>query len=161
MRSILVVDDDADLRETLFEILSGEGYRVWTAADGKDALERLATIDEPCLILLDLMMPVLNGWQFRRRQLRDERLSQFPVVVMTAAGSFTDGAVNTAASLSKPVDVDELLRVVDRTCPGEPDAEFDDAPETTKQNAPAFDDEPTPSGVIHRELDLEDSNPNH
>ncbi len=109
---ILVVDDDEGLRESLCEILNEEGYRTVAAADGAQALAWLRSSEAaPRLILLDLMMPVMNGWQFRERQRDDPRLSKIPVVVLTAAGA-TRGTVDADAMMAKPVRLDDLLALV-------------------------------------------------
>src|SRR5438445_6065998 len=80
---VLIVDDDADVRDAMEFLLRSEGYRTVTAADGDDALTKLRAGLEPCLILLDLMMPWKDGFQFRREQMRDPRLSAIPVVVLS------------------------------------------------------------------------------
>ena len=71
---VLVIDDDADIRDSIGDILELRGYRVARAANGREALERLKSGPPPCVILLDLMMPVLNGWEFREQQSRDAYL---------------------------------------------------------------------------------------
>jgi CheY-like chemotaxis protein len=115
---VLVVDDDRDVRESLGVLLGAEGYRVVEAADGDDALARLRTGEEPCLILLDLMMPRKNGWEFRREQLRDPRLAAVPVVVLSAHDRVREQARELGVRdwLSKPVDVDRLLGMVEAYC---------------------------------------------
>lgn len=111
---ILIVEDDFDIRDTLSEILSAEGYRVSTAANGREALDQLGAPELPCVILLDLMMPVMNGWQFRAEQEKDPRLSSIPVIVISAdAGVFQKAdALRAAAILRKPVQLDDLLEKV-------------------------------------------------
>src|SRR5262245_34872901 len=81
---VLIVDDDYDIRATLHEILSDEGYDVASSANGFEALQALRSGTAPCLILLDLMMPVMDGWQFRAQQLSDPTLASIPVVVLSA-----------------------------------------------------------------------------
>src|SRR3954466_3369212 len=90
MPSVMIVEDDADTREMLERFLELEGFDVRTAANGQLALEALQADGTPCVILLDLMMPVMNGWQFREVQVRDPRFSRIPVVVVTAAGPRDD-----------------------------------------------------------------------
>jgi CheY-like chemotaxis protein len=85
-KSVLVVDDDRDLRAGLSLILEAEGYRVAGAADGQQALEALRAGPRPDVILLDMMMPALSGWAFRERQLADPALADVPVVVFSAVG---------------------------------------------------------------------------
>ena len=118
MASVMIVEDDRDTREMLGRFLELEGFEVRTAANGQLALEAL---DEegaaPEVILLDLMMPVMNGWQFREHQRRDPRISDIPVVVDTAAGPREDiPEINADAWLSKPVDFDRLLATIDSLC---------------------------------------------
>ena len=85
---ILVVDDDASVREALRELLSGEGYAVVTADDGQDALDRLGTMEPPCLILLDLRMPRVDGWEFLAR--RDSAGKKTPVVLLSGMAFIRD-----------------------------------------------------------------------
>src|SRR5512136_1149583 len=82
-RRVLVVEDDRDMREALVEVLRLESYLVDAAGDGSQALE-LARRRHPDVILLDLMMPVMSGWEFRATQLQDERIAAIPVIVMSA-----------------------------------------------------------------------------
>lgn len=116
-RLVQVVEDDPDVSEIMEMILRAEGYEVLRAKDGGEALEQLRTVS-PCLILLDLMMPGMNGWEFRSEQLRDPELARIPVVVMTGAGD--DAAkvaeLQAAAYVKKPVELEELLRVVADHC---------------------------------------------
>jgi len=112
--SILVVDDDTDLRETVGELLVDEGYRPRLCENGREALLALRGGERPRLILLDLMMPEMNGWQFREEQLKDEGLSKIPVVVMTASRGVDAQPISASEVLWKPIGLDELLRVVAR-----------------------------------------------
>ena len=117
MPSVMIVEDDRDTREMLGRFLELEGFEVRTAANGQLALEALQQEVEPCVILLDLMMPVMNGWQFREQQVRDPRFSRIPVVVVTAAGPREDIPEITADGwLSKPVDFDRLLATIGSLC---------------------------------------------
>ena len=111
--SVLVVEDHADLREMLAVLLECEGFRVRTAANGVEALARLGE-SRPSLILLDLMMPVMNGDQFRECQLADPRFSDVPVICITAAhdGRLRAERMHATAYFQKPVDFDRLLGVV-------------------------------------------------
>ncbi|HWQ34623.1 MAG TPA: response regulator [Blastocatellia bacterium] len=115
---ILVVEDDFDSREMLSFILQSEGYSVVGAANGQEALQHLRRGPAPCLILLDLMMPVMNGWEFRDAQAQDPSLSPIPVVVISADVNVKDAATSIGASgwLNKPVDFDRLLDLVRRHC---------------------------------------------
>ena len=83
--TVLIVEDDLDTREMLGRFLELEGYTVETAENGKRALERLGSGVGACVILLDLMMPVVDGWQFRQEQISDATLAAIPVIVVSAA----------------------------------------------------------------------------
>lgn len=110
-KRVLVVDDDADIRETVSLILEDEGWEVSSAADGAAALTLLRSgAPKPNVILLDLMMPVMNGWQFREEQLKDPQLAQIPLVVLSA-NSAVRGKVGYFGGvyLSKPVNIEALL----------------------------------------------------
>ncbi len=111
---ILVVDDNADIRDTLREILEDVGFTVATAANGAEALLRLEGADDCRAVVLDLMMPVMDGWEFRRRQLADRRLATVPVVVLSAVAE--DEAVlcgmNPVAVFKKPLQVGRLLQLL-------------------------------------------------
>jgi len=114
---VLIVEDDRDTREMLEHFLELEGFAVRTAANGEAALATLRSGDRPCVILLDLMMPVMNGWQFRAAQTQDPAFAAIPVVVVTAAGSRTE--IPTIAAdgwLPKPVDLERLLETVRPFC---------------------------------------------
>ena len=114
--TVLIVEDDLDTREMLGRFLELEGYRVETAENGKRALERLGSGVGACVILLDLMMPVMDGWQFRQEQIRDASLADIPVIVVSAAGRERLEKIHANAYLSKPVDLDELLGCVTQFC---------------------------------------------
>jgi len=113
---ILVVDDDDELRDTLSEVLGQEGYEVLAAAGGEEALAHLRAGARPQLILLDLMMPNMSGWQMREQQLAEPSLAKIPVVVMTAIGT-VDGMPPGDEVLLKPVRLEALLKTVRRYCP--------------------------------------------
>ncbi len=110
MPSILVVDDDRDIRETLAEVLEVAGHTVSKASNGGEALDALRA--KPAeVILLDLMMPVMDGWTFVREQQADAALADIPIVVVTAAP--VDAPIpGVRAYLPKPFDLDRLLSVV-------------------------------------------------
>jgi CheY-like chemotaxis protein len=111
--TVMVVEDDGCIREMLIEILGGEGLVAVGARNGAEALERLRRERlRPALILLDLMMPVMDGWQFRVEQLGDPSLARIPVVVMSASDD--DREVPADGRVRKPFDIDTLLRVVSR-----------------------------------------------
>jgi CheY-like chemotaxis protein len=111
--TVLVVDDDAAIRETVAEILDLEGYAVETARDGAEAL-RLIAVARPALVLLDMRMPVLDGWGFAR--VARERGLDVPILVMTAAQDAWRWCdeIGAAGCVPKPFDLDDLLRVVAR-----------------------------------------------
>lgn len=114
--TVLLVDDDFDLRDALVPILEYEGHRVVSAANGQEALDRLQSMAPPSVILLDLMMPVMNGEEFRAEQLRDPRLASIPVVVLSAHAYAEQRAAQIGARcLKKPFDVDVLLDEVRRS----------------------------------------------
>ena len=111
-QTILVVDDEAAIREVIATVLEEEGYTVITAASGEAALAMLNECT-PALIMLDMRMPVMDGWEFAE-QLRLQCDHDVPLLVMTAAVDAVERAdqVGAAATLSKPFDLDELLRLV-------------------------------------------------
>ena len=113
MANVLVVEDHADLREMLAVLLTSEGFDVQTARNGAEALARLDE-SRPSVILLDLMMPVMTGDEFRARQLADPRYRDVPVICMTAAHDGRDRAQSLRADayFQKPVDFDRLLYAV-------------------------------------------------
>jgi CheY-like chemotaxis protein len=115
--SILVVDDDDATRQMLVTILSGEGYRVQTAADGLDALAQLER-DIPQMLLVDLLMPRLDGEGFRAAQLRIPALRAVPFVIMSAVhnASYVAAQLRADAFIPKPIHVESLLAVADRFC---------------------------------------------
>jgi CheY-like chemotaxis protein len=119
--TVLVVDDQDDVRETLQELLEEEGYRVATAPNGRAALEVLHRQDGCCLILLDLMMPVMDGWQMLAALQQEPRLARIPVVVLSSVVSFTDASAPAVQEfLQKPADVRRLLAVLREHCCGGP-----------------------------------------
>ena len=116
-RRVLLVDDEADMRDTLADILQDLGYEVATAANGREALRRLESEPAPSVILLDLMMPVMDGWTFRNEQARRPGVSEIPVWVFSATGDAHDAArMNAAGYFAKPVDVSRLLNTLETCC---------------------------------------------
>jgi CheY-like chemotaxis protein len=114
--TVFIVEDDVDTREMLGRFLELEGYHVESAANGKLALERLDAGTPACVILLDLMMPVMDGWQFRREQARHAALADIPVIIVSAAGRDRIQQIDADAYLLKPIDLDELLAQVTQYC---------------------------------------------
>ena len=108
---VLVVDDESDIRQALAEVLTFEGFQVVDARDGQEALDK-ARQYRPELVLLDLMMPRMNGWEFRRAQKGDRTLARIPVVVLSAFAN--DGNMDAEAYIEKPFDVDQLVSAVRR-----------------------------------------------
>jgi len=115
--TVLVVEDDFDLRDALVPILEYEGHRVVSAANGKEALDRLHAMPAPSVILLDLMMPGMSGEEFRAEQLRDPALASIPVVVLSAHPSAEERAARIGADgcIKKPFEVETLLEQVRRS----------------------------------------------
>ena len=111
MVSVLVVDDESDIREAVSEVLVDEGYVVHGAGDGVEAL-RKARAHHPDLVLLDLMMPGMNGWEFRAAQRNDPELSDIPVIVLSALGRVA--GMDAAGFIQKPFDLDDLLSAIRR-----------------------------------------------
>lgn len=118
MGTVLIVEDDVDIRESLQNLLSMEGIRVHAVSNGIEALEALARITPPNLILLDLMMPVMDGWKFRAQQKANPKIAHIPVAVLTAAGTLRQktGHLDGVEYLDKPVEANELLTLVKKYC---------------------------------------------
>jgi CheY-like chemotaxis protein len=118
--SVLIVEDDPDALDLLATILDDADYEVVRATNGVQALTKLAERRGRCdLILLDLMMPVMNGWDFRRKQREIPALANIPVVLMSAGAHLaaaSDG-LDPADSMTKPVDPEDLIAIVRRHCP--------------------------------------------
>jgi CheY-like chemotaxis protein len=113
---ILVVDDDTAIRDSLSELLVDEGYQVAAVENGREALDYLRQRGLPCLILLDLMMPVMDGFEFIGAQQADPALADIPVVVITAAGEAKAKSVRASQVLPKPLRADQLISAVKRFC---------------------------------------------
>jgi CheY-like chemotaxis protein len=116
---VLVVDDDPDIRDTVIEVLEENGHPAQGASNGVEALEYLrAEAELPCLILLDLMMPEMDGPTFRAEMLKDPALSPIPVIVVSAFREGADKATELAAAghLTKPVSLDALIALVETYC---------------------------------------------
>jgi CheY-like chemotaxis protein len=113
-RDILVIDDDPDLRETLLLLLADHGCAVTAVASGREALDLLATGHRPNLILLDLMMPEMNGWQFLDHVRVEPALASLPVIIMTAHPETGPLAAPAREALRKPFDGAALLGAIAR-----------------------------------------------
>jgi CheY-like chemotaxis protein len=115
--TVMIVEDDRDVRLSLAEILAEEGYRVSVAEHGVDALRQLRTGWRPGVIVLDLMMPVMDGWEFLAEQRSNPALSSIPVIILTAAAHTKGPSSSPVVSrLRKPVDVTSLLEAVAGAC---------------------------------------------
>jgi CheY-like chemotaxis protein len=113
---VLIVEDDTDVREMMDLLLTSIGYRTLTAPNGAAALERLRQ-DRPCMVLLDLMMPVMTGWEFRERQLADPQLASIPVLCMSAV--YQPDEVKSKLQikcLAKPLDFGRLIDEIATAC---------------------------------------------
>lgn len=114
-----MVEDDREQRETLCAMLDLEGFEQVEAANGREALDYLNEFRAPCLILLDLEMPVMNGWDFRAKQLADERLARIPVIIVTANDDGLEKRFpGVAGFLWKPLAFEKLAVLLDRVCAG-------------------------------------------
>jgi len=111
---ILIVEDDPDIRETIRDLLADEGFTVRTAENGKHGLEVLSQGERPCLVLLDMMMPVMDGAGFLEKLREDRVIPELPVVIVSAV--MNHQAPGTAGFLRKPVDLDKLLNTVKQFC---------------------------------------------
>ncbi|HVR03850.1 MAG TPA: response regulator [Polyangia bacterium] len=116
-RTILLIEDDRDICEIVQQVLADEGYETIAVSNGAEGLERLrSSAPHPFVIVLDLMLPVMDAWQFRAEQAGDALLAKIPVVIFSAnpkVGQHAD-ALGAAAVLRKPPNLDELLSVVSR-----------------------------------------------
>jgi CheY-like chemotaxis protein len=117
VETVLVVDDDHDVRAALVELLETEGYDVVAAANGRVALARLRAGVRPCAIVLDLMMPIMDGWEFRAAQLGDADLRDIPVIILSAAGlseEIVRAQLDPLAYVPKPPPTEGLLAAISR-----------------------------------------------
>jgi CheY-like chemotaxis protein len=111
---VLIVDDDEDIGETISLILGTRGYRTSVARDGAEALQLMQTQPLPEVVLLDMMMPGMNGEDFRAAQLKDARIANVPVVLMTGDGRAQEKAARLGVSrfLRKPIAINDLIEVI-------------------------------------------------
>ena len=112
---VMVVEDDSDIREVVESLLGSEGYRVRSVRNGREALDQLDQEPRPSVILLDLVMPQMNGWQFLDALRHREGFEKTPVVVVTTYPSVVEGA---NALIQKPFDFENLVATVSRFCRG-------------------------------------------
>lgn len=133
-KSILVADDNDDVRDSVVDALSAEGYHVEGAKNGKEALKILETMPGPTLVLLDLMMPVMSGWEFLDAQKKDARFAAHRVVTISAVNSTQSlqdpTPLDTAGSIQKPLTLEHLWAEALKHC-GPPNAAL------SLQNIPA------------------------
>jgi|SRR5712671_1618525 len=115
-KQVLIVEDDAAIRDELAAILTQEGYEVVTSGDGRDALERLHWGLRPAVILLDLRMTVMTGWEFRGEQKKDSAVADIPVVAMTTGRWKPEDLKEFPDHIAKPIDIPMLRDVLDRYC---------------------------------------------
>jgi CheY-like chemotaxis protein len=116
MQRVLVVEDDNAIRLSLTELLSNEGYDVSSVSNGQEALDLLAKGELlPSIILLDLMMPLMDGFSFRKKQIADPRIKDMPVIIMSADGNVQEKLkeVGGKAYIRKPIDIDVLLKTIE------------------------------------------------
>ena len=127
--TVLVVDDSDAIRDSLGDLLEDHGYAVTSAENGQLALERLRAGLRPRAILLDLMMPVMDGWEFRRAQVGDPDLKGIPVIVITAFGPPATALASELPGvnmIAKPLSVPALLAALERLCTARDDQRVSD-----------------------------------
>jgi len=115
-KTILIVDDDQEFREALVNIVRSEGFAVETATNGMQALDKLRWGLRPCVVLLDMQMAGMTGWDFRAEQSRDPTLAAIPVVAMTAGYWKNRDLGDYAARIAKPIQVPELKATLAKYC---------------------------------------------
>ncbi|GAB4516904.1 MAG: response regulator [Haliangiales bacterium] len=117
-RRVLLVEDNDDIRENLSEILEDEGYEVIAAENGQVALDLLERTTPPSVIVLDLMMPIMNGWQLRSALLERPAFAKLPVILLSARTDVntTAKALGVVAGLRKPISLPNLLQLVKNVC---------------------------------------------
>ena len=117
-RCVLIVDDERDIREILQEALEFTGHRVYTAGDGAEALRVLGEIERPSVILLDLMMPIMDGAKFHKHQKQDPRFNDIPVVIISADCHLKrkSDEMGVNGFIQKPIELSELLKVTEGFC---------------------------------------------
>lgn len=119
MKRVLVIEDDHNMRVTMRQTLEAYGYSVQSATNGKDALDYLRrSVEKPDLILLDIMMPLMSGWEFIKEQRKDAALSSIPVVIVTASEGVQGATLPARALIQKPFELTTLMTVVRKLCGG-------------------------------------------
>jgi CheY-like chemotaxis protein len=112
VRPILIVDDDVSVRRTIARFFTSEGFSVIEAENGQEALTYLRGGGDPAVIVLDLRMPVMDGWTFRRQQRLDPRLARIPVIVLSGADADGLPELNALAAFEKPVSLLQIVNLV-------------------------------------------------
>ena len=118
-KAILIVEDDSDIRDTLVEVLSGEGYPVHAVTQGQEALDYLgASAEMPSLIILDAMMPIMDGYTFRDLQSRNPAIASIPIAFLSADGHLEKRAQQAGLTvfIKKPVDLSPIFHLASRYC---------------------------------------------
>jgi CheY-like chemotaxis protein len=113
--TVLIVEDDEDIRAAMAELLETEGFEVVVASNGQEGLEVMSQLRSPCLVLLDLMMPVMNGEDFLRHVRKNPALDAIPVIIVTASGRMP--LPGTQGILKKPFEIRDLFATVAAHCP--------------------------------------------
>lgn len=116
--TILLVDDNRDVLDSLAQLLEAQGYTTDVAENGQEALEKLHEGRPPCLVVTDLRMPVMSGWELRDEMKKDQELADLPVVVVSAnpMTQIDEKRLDAVACLQKPLDFMQLLRVLNKYC---------------------------------------------
>lgn len=114
-QSIMVIEDDEDIRNVMVDVLVEEGYLTQCAENGQEALDTLRKLPKPCLVFLDLMMPIMNGREFLDEVMKDSYLAPVPVVIVSAIADTAD-VTGAVGFLKKPIDLDMILDVASKFC---------------------------------------------
>jgi CheY-like chemotaxis protein len=119
-KKLLLVEDEDDIRESLTLLLELRGYKVDSAANGREALSVIRKNSLPCMVILDLNMPLMDGWQLREVMLRDPELSEVPVVIVSGVGKHkTATQLAAVGHFTKPVDLKTLFALLEQHCKSE------------------------------------------
>lgn len=114
---VLIVEDNIDILEAMQMLVESEGYSVATALNGRNALDILMSVEKlPCLIFLDLMMPVMDGWSFAEEILKEKKLAAIPIVIVSAFSDTGKMPKNACEYLEKPADFNKILNILSQHC---------------------------------------------